>query len=163
MRIHKCNSHGIVSVQRTLVSVAAVHRVPHISHFLPSGSNDIFALFGQFPVETDKGAMSIHIFTRISQPADQSLVSPMMMPMEVWHLDLEIKARLWAAGCRFKMHTKAKWEWRKEREQARVIEERLVRNRHGKMFHLQAAKSGENWLLKAIEKSHQVWGRQLLF
>lgn len=142
--LHECHGHRIVSVQRTLVSVAVVHWVPHISHFLPSGSVDIFAPFGQFPVDTDKGSMSRHIFTKISQPADHSLVILKVIPMEVCHLVLEIKAWLWATGCWFMMHTiKTNWERRKESEQAREVEERLVRNRHGKMVLLQAAKSGE--------------------
>lgn len=103
--------------------------------------------------------MSRHIFTKISQPADHSLVIPKMMTMEVCCLVLEIKAWLWAAGCWFKMHTiKTKWEWRKERKQVGAVEERLVRNRHGEMFHPQAAESGENsfmpffFFIWAIEK-----------
>lgn len=58
VRVHEGHSHGVVSVQRTLVGVAAIHGVHHVSHFLPSRSDDIFALFGQFPVDADKGSVS---------------------------------------------------------------------------------------------------------
>lgn len=58
VRVHEGHRHGVVSVQRTLFGVAAIHRVHHVSHFLPSRSDDIFALFGQFPVDADKGSVS---------------------------------------------------------------------------------------------------------
>lgn len=53
--VHKGHSHGIVSVERALVGVAAVHCVHHVRHFLPRRSNGVLAFFGQFPVRSRHG------------------------------------------------------------------------------------------------------------
>lgn len=50
VRVHECHSHGIFSMQSALVCIAAIHGIHHVSHFLPSRSDGVFAFFSQFPV-----------------------------------------------------------------------------------------------------------------
>lgn len=50
VRVHERHSHGIFSMQSTLVCIAAIHSIHHVSHFLPSRSDGIFTFFSQFPV-----------------------------------------------------------------------------------------------------------------
>ena len=48
MRVHEGDGHGVFSVQRGLVSVAAVHGVHHVSHLLPGRPNGVLTLLCQF-------------------------------------------------------------------------------------------------------------------
>lgn len=93
--------------------------------------------------------MSGHIYTKISQPADHSLVILKMIPMEVFRLVLEInhdcEPQVADSRCTtYKNQLRGK---QREREQASEVGERLVLNRRGTIFHLQAAKSEENCLM----------------
>lgn len=105
--------------------------------------------------------MSGHIYAKISQPADHSLVILKMIPMEVFRLVLEInhdcEPQVADSRCTtYKNQLRGK---EREREQASEVGERLVLDRRGTMFHLQAAKSEENCLMpffhmKAIKKKN---------
>lgn len=107
--------------------------------------------------------MSGHIYTKTSQPADHSLVILKMIPMEVFRLLLEInrdcEPQVADSRCTtYKNQLRGK---EREREQASEGGERLVLNRRGTMFHLQAAKSEENCLMpffhmKAIKKEKKI-------
>lgn len=108
--------------------------------------------------------MSGHIYTKISQPADHSLVILKMIPMEVFRLVLEInhdcEPQVADSRCTtYKNQLRGK---QREREQASEVGERLVLNRRGTIFHLQAAKSKENCLMpffiwKPLKKNPNNW------
>lgn len=50
-------------------------------------------------------ARLVNKYNKISQPADRGLAVLKMILREVCRMILEIQARLWPAGCWFKMHT----------------------------------------------------------
>lgn len=52
--VHECDGHGILSVERALISITAVHGIHHVGHFLTSIPYGIFALLGQFPEGSNK-------------------------------------------------------------------------------------------------------------
>lgn len=115
--------------------------------------------------------MSGHIYTKISQPADHSLVILKMIPMEVFRLGSEInhdcEPQVADSRCTtYKNQLRGK---EREREQASEVGERLVLNRRGTMFHRQAAMSEENCLMPCFQmkvikkKSQQLESKPLLF
>jgi hypothetical protein len=52
--VHKGDGHGILSMERALISITAVHGVHHVGHLLPSVPDGVFALLGQFPEGSDE-------------------------------------------------------------------------------------------------------------